>query len=125
MNENESRNAPKVFDSEYRMCLILWENEPIPSPELAKLCGKRLGWSRTTTYTVIHRLEERGVLVNENAVVRSLYSKAEIQQAEMEEMLQKTFEGSVPAFLSAFAKSRNLSEHEISEIRAIIDEEEK
>ena len=125
MSEMEGRNAPKVFESEYRMCLILWENEPIKSPELAKLCAKRLGWSRTTTYSVIHRLEERGVLVNENAVVRSLYTKEEIQSAEMEEMMEKTFEGSVPAFLAAFAKSRRLSEDDIAKIRAIIDEGDK
>ena len=68
--------TPKVFESEYRFCLILWENEPIRSGELVKLCRERLGWMPTTTYTVIKRLSERGVLINENSVVRSLVSKA-------------------------------------------------
>lgn len=55
-------STPKIFESEYRFCLILWEHEPLPSAELAKLCKERLGWSRTTTYTVIHRLGERGIV---------------------------------------------------------------
>ena len=75
-------STPKVFESEYRFCLILWENEPIGSTELAKICKEKLGWSRTTTYTVIKRLSDRGVVINENAVVRSLISKEEIQKAK-------------------------------------------
>lgn len=65
-------STPKIFESEYRFCLILWEHEPLPSAELAKLCKERLGWSRTTTYTVIHRLGERGIVKNENGLVSSL-----------------------------------------------------
>ena len=68
-------STPKIFESEYRFCLILWEHEPLPSAELAKLCKERLGWSRTTTYTVIHRLGERGIVKNENGLVSSLVSK--------------------------------------------------
>ena len=112
--------TPKVFESEYRFCLILWENEPISCSELAKICKEKLGWSRTTTYTVIKRLGERGVLSNENSVVKSLVSKEEIQASEMEEMMEKTFEGSVPAFIAAFAKREKLSEKDVSEIRRII-----
>ena len=67
-------STPKIFESEYRFCLILWEHEPLPSAELAKLCKERLGWSRTTTYTVIHRLGERGIVKNENGLVSSLVS---------------------------------------------------
>ena len=67
--------TPKIFESEYRFCLILWEHEPLPSAELARLCKEKLGWSRTTTYTVIHRLSERGVVKNENGIVSSLISK--------------------------------------------------
>lgn len=114
-------DTPKVFESEYRFCLILWENEPINSTKLAKLCGEKLGWSRTTTYTVIKRLSERGVVKNENAVVTSLVSKGEVQAAEMDELLEKTFEGSVPAFLAAFTKRKKLSEKEVAEIRRMLD----
>lgn len=114
-------DTPKVFESEYRFCLILWENEPINSTKLAKLCGEKLGWSRTTTYTVIKRLSERGVVKNENAIVTSLVSKGEVQAAEMDELLEKTFEGSVPAFLAAFTKRKKLSEKEVAEIRRMLD----
>ena len=113
--------TPKVFESEYRFCLILWENEPIQSGALVKLCRDRLGWKSTTTYTVIKRLSERGVLKNENSVVTSLVSKEEVQASEMSELMEKTFEGSVPAFLAAFAKSSRLTEAEIGEIQEMID----
>ena len=95
--------VPKIFASEYRFCLILWEHEPINSTRLAALCKEELGWSRPTTYTVIRRLSERGVLKNENTIVSTLVTKEQVQQAEMEEMMDKTFENSLPAFLTAFA----------------------
>ncbi len=115
-------NTPKIFESEYRLCLILWENEPIKSTKLVKLCNEKLGWKSTTTYTVIKKLSERGVLVNENTIVRSLVSKDEVQRAEMNEMLEKTFEGDLPAFMAAFANSRKLSEEDIDTLQSMIDE---
>ncbi len=114
-------DTPKVFESEYRFCLILWENEPINSTRLAKLCNERLGWSRTTTYTVIKRLSQRGVVKSENAIVTSLVSKDEIQTAELDELMEKTFEGSVPAFIAAFTRRRRLSEADLAEIREMLD----
>ncbi|MBQ2545328.1 MAG: BlaI/MecI/CopY family transcriptional regulator [Clostridia bacterium] len=113
--------TPKVFESEYRFCLILWENEPIRSGELVKLCRERLGWMPTTTYTVIKRLSERGVLINENSVVRSLVSKEEVQASELDELVEKTFEGSLPAFIAAFTKRKDLSEADIDEVQEMID----
>lgn len=113
--------TPKVFESEYRFCLILWENEPMPSAKLAALCKERLGWSRTTTYTVIKRLSERGVLKNENGEVTSLVSKNEIQAAEIDELVEKTFEGSLPAFIAAFVGHKRLSESEREELLRLID----
>lgn len=112
---------PKIFESEYRFCLILWENEPISSSNLAAICKEKLGWSRTTTYTVIKRLRDRGVLKNENAIVTSIVSKQEVQVAQFDEMMEKTFEGSLPAFLAAFAKRQDLSETDIKEIKRIIE----
>ena len=114
-------SAPKVFESEYRFCLILWRNEPINSTKLAKLCKEELGWSRTTTYTVIKRLSDRGVVKNENATVTALVSNEEVQLSQMEEMMEKTFEGSLPAFLAAFARRQALSQEEEEEIRRIIE----
>lgn len=88
--------TPKVFESEYRFCLILWEHEPVRSSELVALCREQLGWKPTTTYTVIKRLSERGVLVNENSVVRALVTKDEVQAAEIDELVEKKFGGSLP-----------------------------
>lgn len=121
MERRSFMDTPKVFESEYRFCLILWENEPVKSSELVKLCKEQLGWKPTTTYTVIKRLSERGVLKNENTVVTSLVTKEQVQAAEIDEMVEKTFEGSLPAFIAAFAKRQDLSEEEVEEIRRIIE----
>ena len=112
--------TPKVFESEYRFCLILWKHEPVSKVELARLCNKELGWSRTTTYTVIKRLCDRGVASSSDSTVTSLVSKEEIQQAEVDEMMEKTFEGSIPAFIAAFSKRKKLSDKDVEEIRRII-----
>ena len=114
-------DAPKIFESEYRFCLILWENEPVNSTKLVELCKAQLGWSKATTYTVIRRLSERGVVKNENATGTSLISKADAQKARLEEMMEETFEGSVPAFLAAFTKSKKLTKTEVDQLKALID----
>ena len=127
MNSNElekgeiNMDTPKVFESEYRFCLILWEHEPIKSSELVNLCKEQLGWKPTTTYTVIKRLSERGVLKNENTIVSSLVSKDEVQASEINEMVEKTFEGSLPAFIAAFTKHQKISDKEIDEVQKMID----
>ncbi len=113
--------TPKIFESEYRFCLILWENEPISSRELSELCKEKLGWSKTTTYTVIKRLSERGVVKNENTIVTSIVSKDEAEVSEIDELMEKKFEGSLPAFIAAFARRQKLSDEDIAEIRQIIE----
>ena len=114
-------SSPKIFESEYRFCLILWEHEPVKSTELARLCKEQLGWSKTTTYTVIKRLSERGVVQNENTIVTALISKEDAQMSELDELVEKKFEGSLPAFIAAFARRQALSDAEIEEIRRIIE----
>lgn len=114
-------DTPKVFESEYRFCLILWENEPIKSSDLARLCKEKLDWSKTTTYTVIKRLSDRGVVKNENTIVTSLVSKEEVQLSELDELVEKKFEGSLPAFIAAFGRRQSLSEEEIQEIQRMIE----
>lgn len=114
-------DTPKVFESEYRFCLILWEHEPVKTTELVALCREQLGWKPTTTYTVIKRLSERGILENNNKIVTSLVSKDQVQAAELNEMVEKTFEGSLPAFVAAFTKSQKISDAEIDEIQEMID----
>jgi len=113
--------TPKVYESQYRFCLIVWENEPIGSSELAKLCAERLGWKKSTVYTVLRRLAERGVLKNEGAVVTSLVSKDEVQVSESREFMEKNFDGSLPAFIAAFTKQKALSPEEAEAIKKIID----
>ena len=116
---------PKIFESEYRFCLILWENEPINSGLLSDLCKEKLGWSKTTTYTVIKRLAERGVVKNEKATVTALITKEQAQISEMNELMEKRFEGSVPDFIAAFARHQKLSNQDIEEIKKIINSGEK
>ena len=114
-------DAPKIFESEYRFCLILWDNEPVSSGKLVELCKENLGWSKATTYTVIRRLSERGVVKNENTVVTALISKEEAQASRLDEMMEETFEGSMPAFIAAFSKSKKLSRREVEQLQALID----
>ncbi|MCI6228987.1 MAG: BlaI/MecI/CopY family transcriptional regulator [Candidatus Faecousia sp.] len=113
--------TPKVYDSEYKFCQILWANEPVKSRELVRLCQEQLGWKSTTTYTVIKRLSQRGVLKNEDTIVTSLVSKEEVQASQLAELVDKTFDGSLPAFVAAFTRHRNISEQEIDEVQAMID----
>ena len=113
--------TPKVFESEYRFCLILWEHEPIKSSDLVNLCKEQLGWKSSTTDTVIKRLSERGVLKNENTIVSALVTKDEVQAAEIDELVEKKFEGSLPAFVAAFTRHQKISEEEIDEVQRMID----
>ena len=112
---------PKIHESEYRFCLILWEHEPITAVELVKLCQEQLGWKRTTTYTVIKRLVERGVLKNDSGTITALVSKEAAQAWEIDELVEKKFEGSLPAFIAAFTKHQDISENELDEVQRMID----
>ena len=114
-------DTPKIFESEYRFCLILWDNEPINSTRLVQLAKQQLGWSKATTYTVIRRLSERGVVRNENAIVSAIISKEDAQKARLEEMMDETFEGSMPAFIAAFSRSKKLSREDVDQLKALID----
>ena len=114
-------SIPKIPESEYRFCLILWEREPIAATEMVRLCQEQLGWKRTTTYTVIKRLGERGVLKLENGVVTSLVSKEEAEASEIKDLVEKKFGGSLPAFVAAFTKHQNVSEKELDELQRMID----
>lgn len=113
--------TPKIFESEYRFCLILWEQEPVDSSRLVELCKAQLGWSKSTTYTVIRRLAERGVVKNENAVVSALISKEQAQSARLQEMVEETFEGSMPAFIAAFSRGKRLTRREVEQLQTLID----
>ncbi len=113
--------TPKIFEKEYRFCLILWEHEPVSRADLAKICEEQLGWKATTTYTVVKRLCDRGVLQNENSIITSLVSKDEAQSAEIDGFMEEKFEGSLPAFLAAFTRKQKFSENDLDELQRMID----
>lgn len=112
--------TPKIFDSELRFCEILWEHQPVRSSELAHLCTEKLGWKKSTTYTVIKRLTERGVVQTEDAVVTALVSRDQVQRAESRAFVERNFSGSLPGFLNAFVGGRGLSAEEADELRRMI-----
>ena len=114
-------DIPKIHEGEYRFCLIMWEHEPVTGVELVKLCQDQLGWKKSTTYTVIKRLAQRGVLKVDNGTVTSLVSKDAAQAYEIDELVEKKFEGSLPAFVAAFTKHQNISEEELDEVQRMID----
>ena len=114
-------SIPKIPEGEYRFCLIMWEHEPVSSLELVKLCQEKLAWKRTTTYTVMKRLSERGVLKLENGIVTSLISKEEMEKAEIETFVESKFGGSLPAFVAAFTKHQDLSDSDLDEVQKMID----
>ena len=118
--------TPKIFDSELRFCEILWAHQPVRSSELAHLCAEKLGGKKSTTYTVIKRLTERGVVQTEDAVVTALVSRDQVQRAESRAFVERNFSGSLPGFLNAFVGGRGLSAEEADELRRMIaDLEEK
>jgi predicted transcriptional regulator len=114
-------SVPKIHEGEYRFCLIMWEHEPVSSLELVRLCRERLDWKRTTTYTVIKRLGDRGVLKLENGVVTALISKEEAESAEIDTFVESKFGGSLPAFVAAFTKRKDVSEKDLDEMQRMID----
>ncbi len=113
--------TPKIFESEYRFCRILWAHEPVTSRKLVDLCAEQLGWKPTTTYTVLKRLGERGVLQNERSVVTSLVSCDEVRAAEAGELVEKKFDGSLPTFVAAFTRVQKMSDAELDEVQRLID----
>lgn len=115
----------RLAEAEYRFACIVWEHEPLPSGKLVELCAAQLGWKKSTTYTVLKKLVDRGVLRNENAVVTSVIPKEDIQRGESQAVVERTFGGSLPSFLAAFMGGRTISDAEAEELKAIIDQYRK
>ena len=107
---------------ESRFADMIWENEPVPSPELVKLAERELNWKKSTTYTVLKRLCERGIFQNQGGIVTSLISRQDFYAVQSEKFVEETFSGSLPAFLAAFTTRKKLSEEEIAELQALIDQ---
>lgn len=115
----------KLFDAESKFLDIIWEFEPINSTELTKVCFEKLGWKKSTTYTMIRKLVGRGILINENAIVSALIKKEQVQKYESETLLEKSFDNSLPTFISSFLKDKKLSKMEAEEIKKMIEEATK
>ncbi len=111
----------KLGEVERRFAELIWNNEPLPSGELVKLAEKELCWSKSTTYTILRRLCQRGIFQNEKGIVRSLVSKADFFSAQSERFVEDAFSGSLPKFLASFARRKKLSDKEIEEIQKFID----
>ena len=111
----------KLYDAEYRLMEIIWEMEPLTSTELHKECLPRLGWKKSTTYTVLRKLCERGILKNENSVVTALVKREDVQRYESQAVVGKLFDHSLPRFVAAFLSGKNLSVKEAEELKRMID----
>lgn len=112
----------KLCDSEKRFADLIWNNEPIGSGELVRLCEKEFKWKKSTTYTVLKKLCERGIFQNHDAIVSSIIKKDEYYRIKAGEFVKEAFGGSLPKFLTAFIGKSKLSKSEINEIKKLIDE---
>ena len=117
----EESATPKIFDSEYKFACIVWEHEPVRTRDLVRYCADELEWKRTTTYTVLKRLCERGIFQNVDSVVTSKIPKEEIQHGESRQFVKRTFGGSLPGFIAAFLGNDTLSDEEAEALKARID----
>ena len=107
---------------ETRFADIIWEHEPVTSTELVKLAAEALSWKRTTTHTVLRRLCDKGLFLNDKGTVTALISKPEFYALQSRQFVDDTFDGSLPAFIAAFTKHKKLTAEEAEEIRRMIDE---
>ena len=112
----------KLFDAEYRFMDIIWELEPVNSTQLSRVCLERLGWKKPTTYTMLRKLGERGLLQNENATVTALVGREQVRQYESQAVVERGFEGSLSLFLTAFLGQHKLTREEAAELTKIIVE---
>lgn len=111
-----------LCDSDYRLLELIWANAPVPSGQLVKLCQVRLGWKKSTTYTQLKRLCDKGLIQNESALVTPLVSQDQVQRQESSYFVERTFHGSLPGFVAAFLGGKTLSEQEAEELKALIDQ---
>ena len=125
MEEKHTIEDTKLGAVESRFADIIWQQEPLSSGELVKLCGEELGWKKSTTYTVLKKLCERGIFRNQDGQVTSLISRQDFHAAQSRKFVEDTFQGSLPAFIAAFASQKRLSREEIREILGMIDSYEE
>ena len=112
----------KLGAIESRFADLIWQHAPLLSGELVKLCQQELSWKKSTTYTVLKKLCGRGIFRNENGVVSAVLSREEFHAIQSERFVEETFHGSLPAFLAAFISRKKLSQEEIAQLQALIDQ---
>jgi predicted transcriptional regulator len=111
----------KLYNGEYKFMNVIWDCEPIGSTELVRICEERIGWKKSTTYTMLRKLAKRGLLENKDTVVHTLIKREQVRQTETELLLNKMFDGCAPLFIASFLQSRTLSKSEADDIRRVID----
>ena len=110
-----------LCQSDYCFMSVVWENEPLSSGNLVVLCADKLGWKKSTTYTVLRKMGEKGFLKNEDTVVTALIPKEKVQAKESAYFLERTFDGSLPKFLTAFLGGKTISGDEAEALKKLID----
>ena len=111
----------RLYEGEARFMDIIWDSEPVPSGKLVELCKEQLGWKKSTTYTMIKRMSDKGLVKNEDAVVTALVTREEVRSAESRSVVEQTFAGSLPGFLVSFLGDKPLSREEAEELKQMID----
>lgn len=111
----------RLAEGEYRFARIVWENEPLPSGKLVELALKEMGWKKSTTYTVLKKLVDRGILRNENAVVTSVVPREAVLREESRAVVERSFDGSLPSFLAHFMGGKTITDEEADQLKAVID----
>ena len=119
--EGDTMQDFELGEVQARFADIVWDNEPVGSGELVKICADKLGWKKPTTYTVLRKLCEKGLFKNENGVVTSVISRDDFNSAKSEQFVEETFDGSLPAFIAAFTSHKKLGKNDIEEIQKMID----
>ena len=121
VQDSYMESSLKLFDAEYKFMCIVWEHEPVNSTELTRICEKELGWKKPTTYSMIKKLCQRGIMQNEKATVTTLIAREDVQKYEAEVFVNRVFDGSIPSFITAFLQGKTLLAEEAQSIKALID----
>lgn len=111
----------KLFDAEFKFVCIVWDEEPLTTRRLTEICQEKLGWKRTTTYTVLRKLSDRGILQSKNSTVTSIVKREQVQKYESQVVVEKAFNGSLPKFIAAFLNDKTISQDEAEELKRLID----
>lgn len=119
---DEMKKGVELHQAEYKFMEVIWANEPVNSTALVKLCDEQLGWKKSTTYTVLRKLCQRGILRNDDAIVVAVAKREQVQKFESQQVVERSFGGSLPAFVNAFLSEKKLSREEAEELKKLIEE---